>query len=174
VSIVDVAAKVRSVVRERLADPDDGLNPHLAEACTQYGVSIRPISFAAASRQVWEASASPELVQDSSINDFPMLFLYVERETNHGLERPHTFSGNVPVVVDVWITFRSAALPKNAESYLDALSAALIATFNEEDYFYGTGVFWGGGCDIARRPLVMAGENWVTGAVFRGGFRIDV
>jgi hypothetical protein len=169
-----VSRKVRLAVADRLADDESGFNPWLAEACEEFDVTIRPVSFASSSRQFWQAAADPTLLEDTSITDYPLMFLYTLGSSNNIEQRPSTFSGPVSLALDIHLSFRNTAAMRDMESHADAVESALIKTLNHEDYFYSTGVAWNGRLLTQRDRLILAGESWLHSIRARMAFSVTV
>jgi hypothetical protein len=174
-SVLRIGNRVREVVRERLSDPTTGLNPNLAAACADSNYNIPAISFdfSDTSVQVWEGYLNPEQLDETSVDQYPLLCFYTKAEDNLNRNKFSTFSGKVIVHVDIYLSFENSAALRQFDNYADAVTAAIVETFNAPLIdFQDCG--WGGSISMVREPMVQAAENWLQKICFVLPFDFDV
>jgi hypothetical protein len=131
-----------------------GVNAALAESPPLVGAPLGPLS----ATQVRAQNVAQEIAEQSSVMQYPAVYVYCEKILNNLVEKFRTFSGNVQVVVEV----------RQSQDHLDGLQDALenytdaiLQVLNGNRGDWGDGLFYCGAYQATFGAVKRGGRNFI-------------
>ncbi len=136
-----------------LAAPD-GLPAAVEALNLQQGMKLAPIT----PQQIVAQNVTPELSEQSSANNYPLVYVYCSKVVNLLREKFRTFSGETQMVVETRVSQdRLDQLETNLQGYVDAVTQVLDNSRGD----WGDGVFFDGGYEVAFGGVKHGGRNFL-------------
>lgn len=136
-----------------LAAPD-GLPAAVEALNVQQGMKLPSIT----PQQIIAQNVTPDLSEQSSANNYPMVYVYCNKVVNLLREKFRAFSGETQMVVEARVSQdRLDQLETNLQAYVDAVTQVLDN--NRGDW--GDGVFFDGGYEVAFGGVKHGGRNFL-------------
>jgi hypothetical protein len=136
-----------------LAGPD-GL-PAAVEALNfQQAVKLTSIT----SQQIIAQNVSPDLSEQSTANNYPLVYVYCSKVSNELREKFRTFSGDVQMVVEARVSQdRLDEIESNLQAYVDAITQVLDNSRGD----WGDGVSFAGEYEVTFGGVKHGGRNFL-------------
>jgi hypothetical protein len=136
-----------------LAAPD-GLPAAVEALNLQQGMKLPSIT----PQQIIAQNVTPELSEQSSANNYPLVYVYCNKVVNLLREKFRTFSGETQMVVETRVSQdRLDQLETNLQAYVDAVTQVLDNSRGD----WGDGVFFDGGYEVAFGGVKHGGRNFL-------------
>jgi hypothetical protein len=136
-----------------LAAPD-GLPAAVEALNLQQGMKLPSIT----PQQIIGQNVTPELSEQSSANNYPLVYVYCSKVVNSLREKFRTFSGETQMVVETRVSQdRLDQLETNLQAYVDAVTQVLDNSRGD----WGDGVFFDGGYEVAFGGVKHGGRNFL-------------
>jgi hypothetical protein len=136
-----------------LAAPD-GLPAAVEALNLQQGMKLAPIT----PQQIIAQNVTPELSEQSSANNYPLVYVYCNKVVNLLREKFRTFSGETQMVVEARVSQdRLDQLETNLQAYVDAVTQVLDNSRGD----WGDGVCFDGGYEVAFGGVKRGGRNFL-------------
>lgn len=136
-----------------LAAPD-GLPAAVEALKLQEGMKLASIT----PQQIIAQNVTPELSEQSSANNYPLVYVYCNKVVNLLREKFRTFSGETQMVVEARVSQdRLEQLETNLQAYVDAITQVLDNSRGD----WGSGVFFDGGYEVAFGGVKHGGRNFL-------------
>jgi len=108
--------------------------------------------------QIISQNVAFELSERSSVNKYPLLYVYCSKMVNELREKFRTFSGDAQMVVEARVSEdRLDQIESNLRAYVDAITEVLDN--NRGDW--GDGLFYGGGYEVTFSGVKHGGSNFI-------------
>jgi hypothetical protein len=169
-SILRISRIAMGGVVQRLANPDTGFNPRLVTAMSDAGLSAPngfklPISFAANSRNFYQADVAPPDFIRTTAYTLPMMTLFSVSSTNKRLEKFATFAGTVELRMNIWFSWSASRALQDMESIGHCFEEAIIGSFNDEPIAdwslqYDSRLVYDGDVWMRRSAIERDEESW--------------
>jgi hypothetical protein len=136
-----------------LAAPD-GL-PAAVEALNfQQGLKLPAIS----AQQIIAQNVTPDLSEQSTANNYPLVYVYCNKVVNELREKFRTFSGEAQMVVETRVSQdRLDQIETNLQAYMDAITQVLDNSRGD----WGDGVSFDGGYEVTFGGVKHGGRNFL-------------
>jgi|HubBroStandDraft_6_1064221.scaffolds.fasta_scaffold296955_2 hypothetical protein len=136
-----------------LAGPD-GL-PAAVEALNfQQAVKLPSIT----SQQIIAQNVSPDLSEQSTANNYPLVYVYCSKVSNELREKFRTFSGDAQMVVEARVSQdRLDQIESNLQAYVDAITQVLDNSRGD----WGDGVSFAGEYEVTFGGVKHGGRNFL-------------
>jgi hypothetical protein len=136
-----------------LAAPD-GLPAAVEALNLQQGMKLPSIT----PQQIIAQNVTPDLSEQSSANNYPLVYVYCNKVVNLLREKFRTFSGETQMVVEARVSQdRLDQLETNLQAYVDAVTLVLDNSRGD----WGDGVFFDGGYEVAFGGVKHGGRNFL-------------
>jgi hypothetical protein len=120
-------------------------------------------------QQVIAQNASPELAERSTVNKYPVLFVYCSKLANLLREKFRRFSGEAHMTVEVRVSQdRLDELEARVQMYVDAV----IRVLDQSRGDWGDGVFYAGTYEVSYGPVKHGGRNFIQ--IAKVAFAVDI
>lgn len=162
-SVTQITKAVRDAIYSRLSNPVNGFNPLISTKCSQYGISPYSIDFSTMSKNFFFGQIDAEALEQSGIFSYPFISVYgLEAICQEGdAQKFSKFSGQVRVLMDVWLSWKSMRGLQDYEVHGDAVEEVVIDVMNRENnQNFLKPLVYNGNVAVRRYPLRLAGENW--------------
>jgi hypothetical protein len=134
-----------------------GVNSSLAMLTLQDTGAAGPLSIA----QIRAENVAADLVERSTMVEYPAVQVYCEKVANTLTEKFQTFSGKVQMAIEVRHSQdRLEGLEAAVETYADAVMRVLDASRGDWD----DGMYYAGGYQVVFSPVKHGGKNFVQAA----------
>jgi hypothetical protein len=132
----------------------DGLPAAVEALNLQQGMKLPSIT----PPQIIAQNVTPELSEQSSANNYPLVYVYCSKVVNLLREKFRTFSGETQMVVETRVSQdRLDQLETNLQAYVDAVTQVLDNSRGD----WGDGVFFDGGYEVAFGGVKHGGRNFL-------------
>jgi hypothetical protein len=136
-----------------LAAPD-GLPAAVEALNSQQGMKLPSIT----PQQIIAQNVTPDVSEQSSANNYPLVYVYCSKVVNLLREKFRTFSGETQMVVEARVSQdRLDQLETNLQAYVDAVTLVLDNSRGD----WGDGVFFDGGYEVAFGGVKHGGRNFL-------------
>lgn len=136
-----------------LAAPD-GLPAAVEALNLQRGLKLAAIS----SQQIIAQNVTPDVSEQSTANNYPLVYVYCNKVANLLREKFRTFSGETQMVVEARVSQdRLDQIESNLQAYVDAITQVLGNSRGD----WGDGVFFGGGYEVVFGGVKHGGRNFL-------------
>ena len=136
-----------------LAAPD-GLPAAVEALNLQQGLRLAAIS----SQQIIAQNVTPDVSEQSTANNYPLVYVYCNKVANLLREKFRTFSGETQMVVEARVSQdRLDQIESNLQAYVDAITQVLGNSRGD----WGDGVFFGGGYEVVFGGVKHGGRNFL-------------
>jgi len=131
-----------------------GLPAALEALTTQQGVKLPAI----AAHQIIPQNVAPEVSDQSTVNKYPLVYVYCTKVVNELREKFRTFSGDAQMVVEVRVSQdRLDQIETNLQAYVDVITQVLDNSRGD----WGDGTFFDGGYEITFGGVKHGGRNFL-------------
>jgi hypothetical protein len=162
----------RDAVRQVLADPDAGFNAAAAEAAPLYGIDPLAIDWDGGSRNFFQGALTPADLDRTTPAQYPYAMLYTLASRNTGEQKFMTFSGEITLALDIYLSWRKTSALSDYEDTLDAVEDVVYGVINQADW-NPFGLVWDGDIDCTRVMLdASGGQHWRAALHFRMTFEL--
>jgi len=129
--------------------------PAALEALTiQQGLTLPAI----AAHQIIPQNVAPEVSDQSTVNKYPLVYVYCTKVVNELREKFRTFSGDTQMIVEVRVSQdRLEQIETNLQAYVDAVTQVLDNSRGD----WGDGMFFDGGYEITFGGVKHGGRNFL-------------
>ena len=165
-----LSKRVRDTARAILADPALGFNKTYAALQSSYGAPSIAFDFTSASANFAQSHATSQMADLSSNYGYPLMLMYASDSDNTRDIKYAVFSGQVILVIDIYISWELENISFDMESWGDAIEDTMYSVFNGmlgTNSFTQAGVIYNGELSLNRQPLQFSGENWTQLLSFR-------
>jgi hypothetical protein len=132
----------------------DGLPAAVEALNLQQGMKLPSIT----PQQIIAQNVTPELSEQSSANNYPLVYVYCNKVVNLLREKFRTFSGETQMVVEARVSQdRLDQLETNLQAYVDAVTQVLDNSRGD----WGDGVFFDGEYEVAFGGVKHGGRNFL-------------
>jgi len=151
--MLQIAGPSTQKALEVLAGPD-GL-PAAVEALNfQQAVKLPSIT----SQQIIAQNVSPDLSEQSTANNYPLVYVYCSKVSNELREKFRTFSGDAQMVVEARVSQdRLDQIESNLQAYVDAITQVLDNSRGD----WGDGVSFAGEYEVTFGGVKHGGRNFL-------------
>jgi hypothetical protein len=134
-----------------------GVPAAIAALGSQEGIALPAIT----PPQIVAQNATPELWEESTASNYPMIYVYCSKMTNELKEKFRTFSGDVQITAEARVSQNQLTeIDANLGVYIDALTQVL----NQNRGDWGDGIVYGGGYEVAFGTVKRGGQNFLQTA----------
>jgi hypothetical protein len=155
--MAQIGSAITGKVIQRMTAPTGGVNANLV-ALAQ-GAPAIPAPLIAA--QIRSGNIAADLVDRSSVVQYPSANVYCDKIVNSQIEKFRTFSGTLQMAIDLRHSEdRLEDVQSDLESYVDAATATLAASLGD----WGGGMYYAGGYQVAFGPVKHGGKNFIQTA----------
>ena|SRR5579862_4966144 len=131
-----------------------GLAAALEALTAQQGLTLPAI----AAHQIIPQNVAPEVSDQSTVNKYPLVYVYCTRVVNELREKFRAFSGDAQMVVEARVSQdRLDQIETNLQAYVDAITQVLDS--NRGDW--GDGVFFDGEYEVSFGGVKHGGRNFL-------------
>lgn len=150
--MLQIAGRTTQKVLGVLAAPR-GL-PGVVEALIQQGMKLAAIR----SQQIIAQNVTPDVSEQSTANNYPLVYVYCNKVDNLLREKFRAFSGETQMIVEARVSQdRLEQIESNLQAYVDAITEVLGNSRGD----WGDGVFFGGGYEVAFGGVKHGGRNFL-------------
>ena len=111
-----------------------------------------------ATHQIIAQNVTPEVSDLSTVNNYPLVYVYCTKVVNELREKFRTFSGEAQMVVEARVSQdRLDQIETNLQAYADAITQVLDD--NRGDW--GDGIFFDGGYEVTFGGVKHGGRNFL-------------
>jgi hypothetical protein len=147
-----------------LAAPD-GLPAAVEALNLQQGMKLPSIT----PQQIIAQNVTPDVSEQSTANNYPLVYVYCSKVVNLLREKFRTFSGETQMVVETRVSQdRLDELETNLQAYVDAVTQVLDNSRGD----WGDGVFFGGGYEVAFGAVKHGGRNFLQ--IAKASFVLEI
>ena len=131
-----------------------GLPAALEALTTLQGVTLPAI----AAHQIISQNVAPEVSDQSTVNKYPLVYVYCTKVVNELREKFRTFSGDAQMTVEVRVSQdRLDQIETNMQAYTDAVTQVLDISRGD----WGDGMFFDGEYDVTFGGVKHGGRNFL-------------
>jgi hypothetical protein len=131
-----------------------GLPAALEALTTLQGVTLPAI----AAHQIISQNVAPEVSDQSTVNKYPLVYVYCTKVVNELREKFRTFSGDAQMTVEVRVSQdRLDQIETNLQAYTDAVTQVLDNSRGD----WGDGMFFDGEYDVTFGGVKHGGRNFL-------------
>ena len=131
-----------------------GLPAALEALRTQQGLTLPGI----AAHQIIPQNVAPEVSDQSTVNKYPLVYVYCTKVVNELREKFRTFSGDAQMVVEARVSQdRLDQIETNLQAYVGAITQVLGSSRGD----WGDGVFFDGGYEVTFGGVKHGGKNFL-------------
>jgi hypothetical protein len=113
---------------------------------------------AVAPQQIIAQNVAADLAEQSTISNYPLVYVYCNKVVNELREKFRTFSGDAQMVVEARVSQdRLDQIERNLQAYVDAITQVLDNSRGD----WGDGVFFAGGYEITFGGVKHGGRNFL-------------
>lgn len=133
---------------------DGGLPAAVEALVVQQGMKLPAIT----SQQIIGQNVAPDLAEQSTISNYPLVYVYCSKVVNELREKFRTFSGEAQMVVEARVSQdRLDQIEINLQAYVDAITQVLDDSRGD----WGDGVFFDGGYEVTFSGVKHGGRNFL-------------
>lgn len=155
-----------------------GFNASLAVVTASYGIQPITIDWTESSLQFYPAYGTPDDLDKSTASKYPMVFLHGVRSRNTHESMSRNFSGQVEMVLAIWLTHKAVSFGKAGRA-LDLMCSAVEQACNDmfrdgnwpQGYGATNAVCMPPACTRTRAEP--EGEGWRQAVIFNMVFTLD-
>jgi len=142
-----------------------GLPATVEALVLQQGMTLPSI----APQQIIAQNVTPDLSEQSTVNKYPLVYVYCSKVVNEVREKFRTFSGDAQMVVEARVSQdRLDQIETNLQAYVDAITQVLDNSRGD----WGDGVFFDGGYEITFGGVKHGGQNFLQ--IAKGVFVLEI
>jgi hypothetical protein len=131
-----------------------GLPAALEALSVQQGRTLPRI----AAQQIIAQNVTPEVSDLSTVNNYPLVYVYCAKVINELREKFRTFSGEAQMVVEARVSQdRLDEIETNLQAYVDAITQVLDISRGD----WGDGIFFDGGYEVTFGGVKHGGRNFL-------------
>jgi|HubBroStandDraft_1064217.scaffolds.fasta_scaffold652919_2 hypothetical protein len=132
----------------------DGLSAVLEALSVQQGLTLPRIT----AQQIIAQNVTPEVSDQSTVDNYPLVYVYCAKVINQLREKFRTFSGEAQMVVEARVSQdRLDQIETNLQAYADAITQVLDD--NRGDW--GAGIFFDGEYEVTFGGVKHGGRNFL-------------
>jgi len=155
--MAQIGSAITCKVIQRLTAATSGVNANLA-TLTQGAATIPALLDPA---QIRSGNIASDLVERSSVAQYPAANVYCDKIVNSQIEKFRTFSGTLQMAIDIrYSEDRLENVQSDLETYADAVMAVLGTSLGD----WGGGMYYAGGYQVAFGPVKHGGKNFIQTA----------
>ncbi len=131
-----------------------GLPAALEALTTQQGLTLPAI----AAHQIIPQNVAPDVSDQSTVNKYPLVYVYCTKVVNELREKFRTFSGDAQMIVEARVSQdRLDQIETNLQAYVDAITQVLDNSRGD----WGDGMFFDGGYEVTFGGVKHGGRNFL-------------
>jgi hypothetical protein len=131
-----------------------GLPAALEALSVQQGLTLPRI----AAQQIIAQNVTPDVSDLSTVNNYPLVYVYCTKVINELREKFRTFSGEAQMVVEARVSQdRLDQIETNLQAYADAITQVLDNSRGD----WGGGIFFDGGYEVTFGGVKHGGRNFL-------------
>ena len=132
----------------------NGLPAALEALKKQQGLTLPGI----AAHQIIPQNVAPEVSDQSTVNKYPLVYVYCSKVVNELREKFRTFSGDAQMVVETRVSQdRLNQIETNLQAYVDAITQVLDNSRGD----WGDGMLFDGGYEVTFGGVKHGGKNFL-------------
>jgi hypothetical protein len=133
---------------------DGGLPAAVEALILQQGMTLPAIT----TQQVIAQNVTPDVSEQSTANNYPLVFVYCSKVVNELREKFRTFSGEAQMVVEARVSQdRLDQIESNLQAYVDAITQVLCNSRGD----WGDGMFFDGEYEASFGGVKHGGRNFL-------------
>ena len=153
--IPHIGSAASGLVIHRLTG-SSGVNVNLA-SLTQGRPPLAPLDAA----QIRTGNIAADLADRSNTVHYPSANVYCEKIVNSQVEKFRTFSGTIQMTIDLR---HSEDRVDKVQSHLELYADAVMGVLDVSSGDWGSGMYYGGGYQVAFTPIKHGGKNFIQTA----------
>jgi len=143
----------------------NGLRAAVEALTVQQGLTLPAI----APHQIIPQNVAPEVSDQSTVNKYPLVYVYCTKVVNELREKFRTFSGDAQMVVEARVSQdRLDQIETNLQAYTDAITQVLDNSRGD----WGDGVFFAGEYEVTFGGVKHGGRNFMQ--IAKVAFTLDI
>src|SRR5580698_4257716 len=132
----------------------DGLPAAVEALMQQQGMTLPAIT----PEQIIAQNVTPDITEQSTTDNYPLVYVYCTKVVNELREKFRTFSGDTQMIVEVRVSQdRLDQIETNLQAYVDAITQVLDNSRGD----WGDGMFFDGGYEITFGGVKHGGRNFL-------------
>jgi hypothetical protein len=132
----------------------NGLSAALEALNVQQGLTLPQIT----AQQIIAQNVTPEVSDLSTVDNYPLVYVYCTKVINQLREKVRTFSGEAQMVVEARVSQdRLDLIETNLQAYMDAITQVLDNSRGD----WGDGTFFDGGYAVTFGGVKHGGRNFL-------------
>jgi len=144
---------------------DHGLPAAVEALVLQQGLKLPAV----AARQIIAQNVAPDVAEQSTISNYPLIYVYCSKVVNELREKFRTFSGEAQMIVEARVSQdRLDQIETHLQGYVDAITQILDNSRGD----WGDGTFFAGGYEITFSGVKHGGRNFLQTA--KVAFTLDI
>jgi hypothetical protein len=133
---------------------DGGLPAAIEALVLQEGITLPAI----APQQIIAQNVTPDISEQSTANNYPLVYVYCTKVVNKLREKFRTFSGDAQMVVEARVSQdRLDQIETNLQAYVDAITQVLDNSRGD----WGNGMFFAGEYEVTFGGVKHGGKNFL-------------
>ncbi|MGA2880244.1 MAG: hypothetical protein ABSG13_14955 [Bryobacteraceae bacterium] len=133
---------------------DDGVPAAVEALVLQQGMQLTAVG----PQQIIGQNVAPDLAEQSTISNYPLIYVYCNKVVNQLREKFRTFSGDAQMVVEARVSQdRLDQIETNLQAYVDAITQVLDNSRGD----WGDGVLFDGGYEVTFSGVKHGGRNFL-------------
>jgi hypothetical protein len=131
-----------------------GLPAAVEALVLEQGITLPAITV----QQIIAQNVTPDLSEQSTANNYPLVYVYCGKVVNVLREKFRTFSGDAQMIVEARVSQdRLDRIESNLQAYVDAITQVLDNSRGD----WGDGVFFDGGYEVTFGGVKHGGRNFL-------------
>ena len=173
-----IARQPRVAIYNRISDATLGYNAQVTAIASNYtnvDTSLLLIgSWALGGANFLFGRVNPDALDQSSDFTYPVCSIDIGPvEPDQGLVLSAVYSGRIPVVIDLHLSWPEASAIPNFAEFCDCAEAAMFMSINNvSNLNYGSGMAYNGKLALSRSPIALAGSGWRRTLTFVAPFTV--
>lgn len=132
----------------------DGVPAAVEALVVQQGMKLASLG----PQQIIGQNVAPDVAEQSTISNYPLVYVYCSKVVNELREKFRTFSGEAQMVVEARVSQdRLDQIETNLQAYVDAITQVLDNSRGD----WGDGVFFDGGYEVTFGGVKHGGKNFL-------------
>lgn len=171
-AVISPDSLARNAIRTRMSDVATGFNPNYQSALSNYPTAPQmAIDFTSSSKNLFMGQFTVDQIQGAGTFTFPIARMWAKASANRNLQKFQLFAGSVRCYLAIDLSsqiFKSARVVVDSETWGDAVTAAVLATFNNATVQgnFMQNVVYNGSLGWERSPMAEDGTNWLQTILF--------
>lgn len=133
---------------------DDGVPAAIEALVLQQGMKLASVT----PQQIIAQNVAADLAEQSTMSNYPLIYVYCNKVVNELREKFRTFSGDAQMVVEARVSQdRLDQIEISLQAYVDAITQVLDNSRGD----WGDGVFFDGGYEVTFGGVKHGGRNFL-------------